>query len=487
MDQASTGARWTTRALQACIFLIALSAPVSIAATQTAFALAILFWLIRLVFVRPKFRQERFDLAILAFVGLTLLSSFLSYEPRVSLGKMAAVSLVSIVYLISEYVTGGTMLRRVVVVLLASCFVTCLYAFAAQAIGKNLKVIRLTADSPLRSAGVDNGYTILKANDIDVNSPEELSLAISQHSAGGFATIMVYRHEFVDTYKLQLADLQPGSEGLGIIEWSSGHDTRAAGFYGHYTTFAEVLQLIASLALGLLIAGPGGLLERSRVALAAALAAYVGALFLTVTRASWASFLISAGVIVLVGASRKTLLICAAIAIPLALAAAMYLQQTRRVGFVDASDNSTNWRLMVWRESFNVLTASPRHLLIGVGMDSIKTQYRDWHMFDDGRQPIGHLHSTPLQLAFERGVPTLIAWLVWMALYLRMLWRGLRRIDLDWLSRGILLGALGGTIGFLSSGLVHYNWGDSEVVMVFYSLMGLSLVVLRAPGRAGTA
>jgi hypothetical protein len=29
------------------------------------------------------------------------------------------------------------------------------------------------------------------------------------------------------------------------------------------------------------------------------------------------------------------------------------------------------------------------------------------------------------------------------------------------------------------SGVVHYNWGDSEVVMIFYLIMGLSLVVNR--------
>jgi len=123
MDQASTGARWTTRAMQVCIFLIALSAPISIAATQTAWALAILFWLIRLIFARPKIRLASFDFAVLAFVGLSLISSLFSYEPRVSLGKMAAVSLVSFAYLVSEYVGGSTMVRRVTVVLLASCFV----------------------------------------------------------------------------------------------------------------------------------------------------------------------------------------------------------------------------------------------------------------------------------------------------------------------------------------------------------------------------
>jgi hypothetical protein len=54
-----------------------------------------------------------------------------------------------------------------------------------------------------------------------------------------------------------------------------------------------------------------------------------------------------------------------------------------------------------------------------------------------------------------------------------------RLIRTDGLSevRGVALGALGGLIGFFVSGLVHYNWGDSEVVMVFYFVMGLSLAI----------
>ena len=75
-----------------------------------------------------------------------------------------------------------------------------------------------------------------------------------------------------------------------------------------------------------------------------------------------------------------------------------------------------------------------------------------------------------------------------MVLYARMLWRLRRRISVDdWIEKGIVLGALGGLVGFMISGLVHYNWGDSEVVMIFYLIMGLSLVVDRfSQQRAGT-
>jgi O-antigen ligase len=132
---------------------------------------------------------------------------------------------------------------------------------------------------------------------------------------------------------------------------------------------------------------------------------------------------------------------------------------------------------MVWREGFDLLVSKPRHLLVGVGIDSIKGHWREWGLFDQGRQPVGHMHSNLLQIALERGVPALIVWLLLFVIYIRMLWRLIRRTT-DF-SRGLAIGALGGALGFFTSGLVHYNWGDSEVVTVFYFIMGLTLVAER--------
>jgi O-antigen ligase len=204
----------------------------------------------------------------------------------------------------------------------------------------------------------------------------------------------------------------------------------------------------------------------------------VFALAMTVTRGSWIGFAVSVAVMLLLSASRRTMLIGLACAIPLVLAGVFLLQQQRRVGFVDRADQSTSWREMVWREGFDLLVSKPRHLLVGVGMDSIKAHWREWHMFDDGRQPVGHMHSNLLQIALERGVPALILWLMLFVVYIRMLWRMVRTAT-DF-KRGLALGALGGAVGFFTSGLVHYNWGDSEVVTVFYLIMGL---VLAAQGR----
>jgi hypothetical protein len=481
MGETSTITSKLDWALRASLFLLALSAPISIAATQTAWAFAILFWILRAFFVRPTLRKDGIDLAILAFIALTVVSSAFSYEPEVSLRKLVAVSLVTIVYLVSGYIRDVTTLRRIVVVLLIAGVVSVAYSLGMLAVGKNLKVVRLAADSPLAAAGVAENDTILTANGKSVNSPNELAAAIDS-TEGGVAKLRIYRYEFLLDHSLSTATIPSTGDNaarFGIVEWSRGRDTRTSGFFGHYTTYAEALQLILSLAFGLMIIVPGRLFTRSRMVLGAAVAAFCVALFLTVTRASWAGFAVSAGLMVVIGTSRKTVLICLVCALPLALAGLLFLQQKRNVAFIDANDGSTSWRMTVWREGSNLLVSSPRHLAVGIGMDSIKTHYLEWGLFDNGKLPMGHMHSTPLQIALERGVPTLIAWIVWMFLYIQILWRGYRRKDLAWFERGVLLGSLGGTVGFVASGLVHYNWGDSEVVMIFYLLMGLSLAIFR--------
>lgn len=476
----SAGARYLTAALNISLLLLALSVPVSIAATQTAWAFALLFWLIRAIFVRRRFEATGFSLALIAFVGLTVVSSIFSYEPAVSLKKLVAVSLVTIVYLVSQVARDVKSVRRLVTIVLISGVAAASYAAGIFAIGKKLKVTRLAAESPLRAAGVLENDTILAANGVSVASPAQLAAAVKNDSQADLAKLKVYRFEVIYDFDMPTMAFEGagnGEEKLGIEQWSRGRDVRAGGFFGHYTTYAESVQLLLSIAFGSLIVVPGGLFARKRILLAMVAVLFSFALFLTVTRASWAGFLISASIMILIGTSRKVVIVCLLAAIPLAAAGLIYLQQKRNVGFIDTKDYSTTWRITVWGEAAGILFSSPKNMIAGVGMDSIKSRWAEWHMFDNGNLPLGHLHSTPLQLAFERGVPALIAWIAWMFFYLRILYRTLRKNSLEWPERGFIVGAFGGTFGFLACGLVHYNWGDSEVVMLFYLLMGLSISI----------
>ncbi len=492
-------AQWTDRAIAATLLLLALCAPHTIAGTQGAWLLAMLLWVVRLALKpRLKFYRTPVDYLLLGFFIITFISSLFSYDPEVSIGKLRAASLFTIVYVVAENVRTQRMLRALVVTLVASCLINTIYTFGSFAIGRGVRVDGVSSESPLTAAGLKVGDVVLSVDGAPAKNFDEIEAGVRVARAPGSgatlwpdgtvacrwdettACLGGVRTEILIFYRVPRANLLAGETAagrLGVTNWSRGRTDRARGFYGHYTTYAEVLQLIASLALGMLIAlRHKGSTKGALLMLA--LVAFLGALVLTVTRASWLGLMVSAFAIVLTGASRRALVVTAAVTLLLVLVSLFVLQQKRQVGFLDKKDDSTAWRIKTWRDGFNLLIESPRHLAVGVGMDTIKRHWREWGMFEGGRIPWGHLHSTPLQIAFERGVPALLMWLALLAIYARMLWRLARREDsLKWIERGLALGALGGLAGFFTSGLVHYNLGDSEVVMVFYIIMGLALAL----------
>ncbi|HEY0006708.1 MAG TPA: O-antigen ligase family protein [Pyrinomonadaceae bacterium] len=481
---------WVERAIVAWLFVLALSAPHSIAATQIAWGVGMLLWVLRLTLrPRPKTYRTPLDYALLGFFILTGLSAFLSYEPFVSIGKLRAASLFTIVYLVAENVPSRRTLRALALTLIASCTINVVYTLVQRVIGRGVKLENLSKASPLYLAGVREGNTVLEVDGQSVRSPEALVQALTASSANAAvplpsatAQLKVYGSEIYWNFQMPRGSLLEGKtalERLGVGSWSRGRDWRAAGFYGHYVTYAESLQLIASLALGILI-----VLPRKRswpgILLLLATVGFGLALIWTVTRASWLALLISACLMVLIGASRRTLLLIMLSLLLLVPAGLYLLQQKRNVGFFDQKDESIKWRQTVWREGARLLVSKSRHLLVGVGMDSLKAHWREWGLFDQGRLPVGHMHSNLLQLAVERGLPALFVWLILLGIYGRVLWRLAHEHEIGgWLERGIALGALGGLAGFFVSGLVHYNWGDSEVIMIFYFIMGLCLIIER--------
>lgn len=481
----------------ACLFVVAIFSPHSIAVTQTAWLLGMVLWVARFAFYpRPAVSRSPVDYALIGFFVLSGISAVFSYSPIMSIGKMRAASLFTLVYLVAQNVHSIRVVRLLVLTLIASCMVNVLLTAGKFAIGQGVKVQGVRAESPLskavfrtrsvtRPTPIIEGDTVWEVDGREVGNPEELASALA--SGGTTARVRIYRVEWTPELEVPRGQLLPGTNALqqlGITDWARGRDWRATGFFSHWVTYSEVLQLIASLALGIFLALPqkkslGGLL------LVFALLGLVFALGMTVTRASWIAFAVSAVVMLLLTSSRRAILIVGACAIPLVIASIFFLQQRRSIGFFDRQDQSTSWRQMVWKEGFELLVSNPRHVVVGVGVDSIKGHWREWGLFDNGNQPIGHMHSNVLQIALERGVPALLVWLILLGVYVRMLWQLNRREiqtptnEVHNFPRGLALGALGGTIGFFTSGLVHYNWGDSEVVTVFYFIMGLCLVVER--------
>lgn len=490
INQENPLARWLERIAFIFLILLVLSAPHSIAATQISWLCGMLAWFIRLfIKPRPQFVKTPLNLALLAFGLWSVVTSIFSYAPDISFDKLRGVGLLFIFFFVINNLRHNKAVIFLASALIFSCSVNVIWTPIQRIIGRGVEISGVRKDSPLAKfapneivdENMKDGDTLLSIDKKKIHSPEEV---VNEIERQGVINLRIYRLEYELVFKVRKADLLPGEtamEKLGISSWKKSRTWRSSGFYGHFTTYADVLQMITSLVFGLLIAAfVNSTNRKTQIFLAATLGAFLLALLLTVTRASQAAFLVSAFFIVLIGANRKVFLILLLISLPLSATSLYLLQKSRNVGFYDTKDNSITWRQQIYQEGFNLAIESPRHLAVGVGMDSIKRYAKDWHLFDDGKLPSSHFHSTPLQLAVERGIPALLIWLWILWLYGSSLWRKIKNNDsADWREIGIMLGALGGMIGFFTSGIVHYNLGDGEIAMTFYLIMGLSVFLAK--------
>jgi len=480
------------------LIVFASFAPHSIAVAQSSMALAVFFWLVRAV-VRKKLELERtpVDYALLGFFAFTVLAAFFSVEPVQSIGKLRAASLFVVFYLFAQAVRSQRVARALICMVLISSAASVIYVTYQKVVGRGLRIDRIFEGSPLSVSftldgeltRISSGDILLRANKIDLRSLDDLSRAFEESYRKQLtrpdekATV----HLEFQRYELLLSlDIQPDAIAETVqrrgrdrfrAEVSPGREFRAMGFFHHPVTFAEVYQFIASLALGVLL-GLKKKLSPVGALVALLTAGLVASLVFSATRAALIGFIASAIAMSLMLASRRVLALALIAAMVIIAAGAYVLPRTRGMQFLGLDDGSARWRKIVYRDGLRLVAEYP---LFGVGMDSIKWHWREWNLFDSGRIPIGHFHSTPLQIAVERGLITLALYIAMMVIFFRMsfqLAKQLQRSD-DWLLKGFSLGALGGLVGFNVSSLVHYNFGDSEVAMMLWFVMGLVATIKR--------
>ena len=517
-------AGWFERVAFIFLILMVLVAPHSIAATQIAWLAGMLFWAIRLfVKPRPKLARTPLDLALWSFFVWSVITAVFSYAPDISIDKLRNVALFLIFYFVVNNVRNVRAVKFLAFALIFSCFVSAAWSPIERAIGRGIQISGVAAESILSKAKLTEADAILKADGKKIKSPDDLMAEIESNES---TDLEVFRSPIYFTVKVRRDDLLAGEnslEKLGISSWTRSRNWRYGGFYGHIITYAEVLQLIASLALGLLIACVGrqrdaevrrrgdaetkqenlsveakhtrSVFNSQRLGVSAlflffCLVVMIFALLTTFTRSAQIAFLISAFSIAVVNAQRKILFGLTAIILPVALIGFFFMQQSRKVGYYDKNDDSISYRQTVYREGFDLWTSSPRNFFFGVGMDSVKRFKQEWHLFDNGRLATSHFHSTPLQLLVERGLPALLLWLWVLWIYARMLLKvqsledGNSKFKIqnskseDWQTKGIILGCFGGLIGFFVSSLVNYSLGDGEVAMVFFLLMGFAVSLI---------
>ena len=443
-------------------------APHSVAASVIGVAIAGIGWLLRTLQTRRLgLRWSGFDLIIVLSLLWTAASALLSEEPRISIAKLGASWCVFIFYLARATVT-----RRAALILVALLIVSgsagALYSGFDLLRGRGVVVESIAAGSPFSQLGIRPGDTIWQINRRRVYSATDIDQILAQSAPNTRVSVGIIAQGEQVERSFTLAQ----ASNSGVVGTEHNHRFRASGWTRHYETFAELMQMIALLALGLALAhlrnhGPNRIF---RIAIVAA-ALLTAGLVLTAMRTVIIAFVIGASVIAL-RSLRATLRVVFTFALFAVLAfAAVVVWQTRDRHALLLGDPSSSLRLQVARVG---LARIPLHPVFGHGMDAMQLHWNEWGF--PGKDML-HLHSTPLQLAFDRGLPMLAFWLWLMILFWLTIARAERRAaDLsDTNSYGILLGILGALTGFLMSSLVNYNYGDAEVAMMFWFLMGIAV------------
>lgn len=468
----------TERVIEASLILYALLAPNSITA-QAAFLLGLVAWGVQMVAAR-SFKQRRtpVDIAIFSFFACCVVSSFLSYSPMTSIKGLRSPAFFFAFYFVLNKVKDLRFAKLMGFALIGSCMINVAYSAGQIAVGRGLEIDSIKRGSAFAREGLKVGDVILEADGQKVKTAEDLSRIVD--SRRGRLTIKYQREEAViDTTVSRRTIVESndsGTQRLGI-ETSPGRSFRVSGFYSHYETYAEVLQLIAAFAVGLFVSQSN---KRSRITLllGSAIILITFALIMTSTRAAILGLALAVAVIAVASARRRVLIattIGILILIPLAL---FVVQQSRGLEVLGLKEGSTAYRLEVWREAMVLIKLHP---VVGIGKGSEGDLKKAFGLYDDGKLPPGHFHSTPIQIATWWGLPALGFYSAFMVIFFLEMWKLAKEAKSRerWEIWGLALGGLGVVVAFNVSSLVHFNFGDGEVVMTFWLLTGLVFAVRR--------
>ena len=460
------------------LVMYAIFAPHSIALTQGAYLIGMGAWAVQLAATRQlNQKRSRVDVALFGFFACCVVSSFLSYVPLVSIKGLKSPAFFLAFYFVSNRVRSIRFATFLALAMILSCLVNVGYSGVTLARGRGLQIESISPDSAFANESIRTGDVILEADDQMVNTPEDLIRIID--SQRGRLRIKLQRKDVGVETSIPRQVIKEASgvgfERLGITT-STGRNFRIAGFYSHYETYAEVLQLIAALAIGMFIAIPN---KQSGTAwlLGAVIPVLAVTLVLTSTRAALAG--LATGVTVMALASSRRVVVASLasviIILPLALAA---VEHARGISVFDPEEGSAAYRLEVWREAFGIIKDNP---LLGIGKGSEGTLKESLGLYDEGRLPPGHFHSTPVQVAVWWGLVGLIFYYSFMTIFVVDTWRLIKMVKSNgrWRLRAIALGALGAILAFNVSSFAHFNFGDGEVVMAFWLLTGLAFAVRR--------
>jgi O-antigen ligase len=472
-----------------CLFAVLL--PHSIKGAQHAWQIAFVLWLLKLALERKRPFPQPLTAPLLAYVVFSAISTALSPEPYLSWDRMKLVCLVLVGIVFAQNLQRLSQVRILVFLLILSGLAAAGFTAWQYTYGVGVRVAYILPASPLEHDALIHGdYMLTGINGHEVHSPAQLERAVRDSQPGSMLYVdylrgyPFHKHQTVITREHFIAS-GLGTPNLRLVR---AKPLRAQGTLGHYVVFAEMLMQIGCLTWAMLLVTPRRQIGL-RIFFALTFVALTAAIFATETRAALAGLAAGCLVAVLMLAGRRTRLWAMAALLVLVIAGGLWIHHTRGKGWTGARDPGTHFRTLMWEDGVRLVG---QHPWFGVGMETIRIHWMEWNiraftLYHDQ----SHFHSDTIQIAVERGLPALAAWLWFVVAYVVLLFRLVRTArQRSRYVAGVAAGILASFVAFLIPGALHYNLGEETLVMGLFFFFGLAVALhrmLQEPGAIDAA
>lgn len=266
---------------------------------------------------------------------------------------------------------------------------------------------------------------------------------------------------------LDLSRAIAGKESNLDPSWLGGAGTfRTKGLHPSGITYAH--NLLFALAFAVAMLGRPGLRFYPRAGLCAATVLMVVSLLFSLTRGVWIATLVVLAAAGLCYRGRFLGWLGLAVALPAAvLIAESAPLRARALSSFDFQANLP--RIEIWRANLDMIAARP---LVGWGYGNYKKFRSPFYARYPQVDTTAHAHNNLLQLWVEGGALGLIGFLYLIWATLASAREACRQGSRPLHSVG--LAAYLAVAGFFIAGLTQYNFGDSEVAIVFWTTAALA-------------
>jgi O-antigen ligase len=263
------------------------------------------------------------------------------------------------------------------------------------------------------------------------------------------------------TQALLASGLLSSVYSIGYFFLKSQPGERIQGFMGHYMTQAGLLLLFLCAAMTFLLFPR----DKTRWIWGIAFVLAALSLALTLTRSAWVGFVVAFAFLLFL--FRPKALIFVPVVIGLFLLFSPQPMRQRALSIFSLQNYANKHRIEYLKAGWRIIREFPLH---GTGPDTVDMVFQNpkYGLSETSRRNV-HLHNNVVQIAAERGIPALLAWLAFIAWALLALLQLLR--DREASVFPVAAAGAAALLALFTAGLFEYNFADSEIAVLFLYLI----------------